>query len=99
MRKFVQNFLTHSMHYYFHQELTKIKLVRTLPFVFLQLQESIWRTMLWIIFVALIVHFTMIKLVQNSLTHSMHYYFHRELLKKENKDVEEENYEDEERET
>ena len=58
------------------------KLVLTLPLKFLQLQESIWRTMLWIIFVTLIVHITLRKLVQNSLTHSMHYYFHRELMKR-----------------
>ena len=33
-------------------------------------------------FVALIVHVTLRKLFQNSLTHSMHYYFHWELLKR-----------------
>jgi hypothetical protein len=33
-------------------------------------------------FCALIVHITLRKLVQNSLTHSMHYYFHQDLLKR-----------------
>ena len=62
--------------------LSRRKLLLALPLKFLQLQESIWRTMLWIIFVTLIVHITLRKLVQISLTHSMHYYFHWELLKR-----------------
>jgi hypothetical protein len=44
--------------------------------------KPIWRNMLWIISVALMVHITLRKLVQNSLTHFVHYYFHRELLKR-----------------
>ena len=58
------------------KNLLRIELVQTLPLRFLQPQESIWRTMLWKFFVALIVCITLRKLVHNSLTHSMHHYFH-----------------------